>query len=196
MKLSTKLIFGVALIGSLSVAYGYSSSSSSNNNNNYNKHDNRRSFLQKTAMTTAATVAGVSSGSSLLPKPAFAEDSNDPYADYTSTESGLKYKVTKEGTGAVPSPGQTVKAHYTGWLDGFDSIKKFDSSRDRGRPFTFRVGAGQVIRGWDETFLDMKVGERRNIVIPPRLGYGDRGAGGIIPGGATLYFDVELLAIQ
>jgi peptidylprolyl isomerase len=108
----------------------------------------------------------------------------------------LKYKVTKEGTGAVPSPGQTVKAHYTGWLDGFDSIKKFDSSRDRGRPFTFRVGAGQVIRGWDETFLDMKVGERRNIVIPPRLGYGDRGAGGIIPGGATLYFDVELLAIQ
>lgn len=194
MKLSTKLIFGFALVGSLSVAYGYSSSSSPSSPNN--KNDNRRSFLHKTAMTTAATVAGVSSGSTLFPNSAIADESNDPYADYTTTESGLKYKVTKEGTGAVPSPGQTVKAHYTGWLDGFDSIKKFDSSRDRGRPFTFRVGAGQVIRGWDETFLDMKVGERRNIVIPPRLGYGDRGAGGIIPGGATLYFDVELLAIQ
>ena len=104
--------------------------------------------------------------------------------------------MTKEGTGATPSPGQAVKAHYTGWLDGFESIKKFDSSRDRGRPFTFSVGKGQVIRGWDESFLDMKVGERRNIIIPPRLGYGDRGAGGIIPGGATLYFDVELLSIQ
>ncbi len=89
-----------------------------------------------------------------------------------------------------------MKAHYTGWLDEFNSIKKFDSSRDRGRPFTFKAGAGQVIRGWDESFLDMKVGERRNIIIPPRLGYGSRGAGGIIPGDATLYFDVELLAIQ
>ena len=108
----------------------------------------------------------------------------------------------------MPEPGQTVKAHYTGWLDGFDSIKKFDSSRDRGRPFSFRVGAGQVIRGWDESFATMKVGERRQIILPPRLAYGtktmsgdtitimgddiltshfpflagDRGAGGIIPG--------------
>jgi FKBP-type peptidyl-prolyl cis-trans isomerase len=89
-----------------------------------------------------------------------------------------------------------VKAHYTGWLEGFDSEKKFDSSRDRNRPFTFRVGAGQVIRGWDESFASMAIGERRQIVLPPRLGYGDRGAGGIIPGGATLYFDVELLGIQ
>jgi FKBP-type peptidyl-prolyl cis-trans isomerase len=87
------------------------------------------------------------------------------------------------------------QAHYTGWLDGFDSSKKFDSSRDRGRPFQFKVGAGQVIRGWDEAFSSMKVGERRNIVLPSKLAYGDRGAGGIIPGGATLYFDVELLAI-
>lgn len=102
--------------------------------------------------------------------------------------------MTKEGTGAQPTPNTMVKAHYTGWLDEFQSIKKFDSSRDRGRPFSFKVGAGQVIRGWDESFLDMKVGERRNIIIPPRLGYGDRGAGGIIPGGATLYFDVELLS--
>ena len=87
------------------------------------------------------------------------------------------------------------QAHYTGWLDGFDSIRKFDSSRDRGRPFTFSVGKGQVIRGWDESFAEMKIGERRQIILPPRLAYGDRGAGGIIPGGATLYFDVELLGI-
>ena len=127
-----------------------------------------------------------------LPNAALADDD---YADYTTTESGMKYLVTKEGDGAIPSSGQTVKAHYTGWLDGFDSEKKFDSSRDRGRPFQFKVGAGQVIRGWDESFSTMKVGERRKIILPARLGYGDRGAGGIIPGGATLYFDVELLGI-
>jgi len=115
--------------------------------------------------------------------------------EFITAESGLKYKIIKEGTGAVPEPLQIVKAHYTGWLDDFNSEKKFDSSRDRGRPFTFKVGAGQVIRGWDDTFSSMRVGERRLIVIPPRLGYGDRGAGGVIPGGATLYFDVELLAI-
>ena len=126
---------------------------------------------------------------------ASAEDS-DPYADFETSESGLKYKITKEGTGAIPVPGNTVSAHYTGWLDGFDSERKFDSSRDRGRPFSFKAGAGQVIRGWDESFLSMKVGEKRQVIIPPRLGYGDRGAGGIIPGGATLYFDVELLAIK
>lgn len=114
---------------------------------------------------------------------------------FITTESGLKYKITKEGTGGVPLPAQQVQAHYTGWLEGFDSDKKFDSSRDRGKPFMFRVGAGQVIRGWEETFSTMKVGERRQIIIPARLGYGDRGAGGVIPGGAVLYFDVELLAL-
>lgn len=106
----------------------------------------------------------------------------------------MKYKVTAVGSGVVPSQGSMVKAHYTGWLDGFDGVKKFDSSRDRGRPFTFKVGAGQVIRGWDEAFSEMKVGERRQIILPPNLAYGDRGAGGVIPSGATLYFDVELLA--
>lgn len=146
----------------------------------------RRSFGVGAATIAAATV--------LAPNLARADD--DPYADFASTESGLKYKVTKEGTGKIPEAGMTVQAHYTGWLDGFDSIKKFDSSRDRGRPFSFSVGKGQVIRGWDEAFSGMAVGERRQLVIPPRLGYGDRGAGGIIPGGATLYFDVELLAIK
>jgi FKBP-type peptidyl-prolyl cis-trans isomerase len=91
---------------------------------------------------------------------------------FITTDSGLKYKITKEGTGGVPGPAQQVKAHYTGWLEGFDSDKKFDSSRDRGKPFMFRVGAGQVIRGWEETFSTMKVGERRQIIIPARLGYG------------------------
>jgi len=113
-----------------------------------------------------------------------------------TTDSGIQYTIIKEGTGAIPQPGQTIKAQYTGWLDDFDSDKKFDSSRDRNRPFVFRVGQGQVIRGWDETFLNMQVGERRRIVLPSRLAYGERGAGGgLIPPGATLYFDVELLSI-
>ena len=108
----------------------------------------RRSFIK----SSAALVAG----SAAAPLVAQADGDAD-YSDFTTTESGLKYKVTKEGTGATPLQGQTVKAHYTGWLDGFDSIRKFDSSRDRGRPFSFKAGAGQVIRGWDESFLSMKV---------------------------------------
>lgn len=96
----------------------------------------RRSFVGA-AITGVTSVATASSFAS----PATAED--EPYADFVTTESGMKYKVLKEGDGAIPTPGQTVKAHYTGWLDGFDSIRKFDSSRDRGRPFTFKVGAGK-----------------------------------------------------
>lgn len=156
----------------------------------------RRAFGQEIATGASSILIG---SSSIDSNSVFISGEDDgeaaDYSDFITTESGLKYKITKEGTGAVPTPGQTVRAHYTGWLDGFNSIKKFDSSRDRNRPFSFRVGAGQVIRGWDETFADMAVGERRQIIIPPRLGYGDRGAGGIIPGGATLYFDVELLGI-
>ena len=144
--------------------------------------------MDRRAFVGTAAAMGVAAAA---PSPVLAEE----YDDFVTTESGLKYKVTKEGTGAIPQAGQTVKAHYTGWLEGFDSIRKFDSSRDRGRPFTFKVGAGQVIRGWDESFSTMKVGERRQIILPSRLAYGDRGAGGIIPGGATLYFDVELLGI-
>ncbi len=132
---------------------------------------------------------------STAPKAAPAMDKTDPYADYKTTASGMKYLIIKEGDGPAPSAGSTVKAHYTGWLDGFDSPKKFDSSRTQGRPLTFKVGTGQVIRGWDECFSTMKVGERRKIILPSRLGYGDRGAGNVIPGGATLYFDVELLDI-
>lgn len=120
----------------------------------------------------------------------------DEYADYISTSSGLKYKIFQEGNGAVPSRGATVEAHYTGWLDKFESNRKFDSSRDRDHPFTFAVGTGKVIRGWDEAFTSMKVGERRMIIVPPELAYGERGIDDVIPGGATLYFDVELLEIK
>jgi peptidylprolyl isomerase len=110
-----------------------------------------------------------------------------------TTESGLKYEVIKEGVGATPEPGQTVTVHYTGTLeDG----TKFDSSRDRAQPFSFPIGQGRVIKGWDEGLSTMKVGGRRRLVIPPELGYGARGAGGVIPPNATLIFDVELLKIS
>lgn len=110
-----------------------------------------------------------------------------------TTPSGLKYIDIQEGDGATPKAGQRVFVHYTGTLeDG----TKFDSSRDRNRPFDFKLGAGQVIKGWDEGISTMKVGGRRQLIIPPELGYGARGAGGVIPPNATLVFDVELLRIS
>ena len=113
-------------------------------------------------------------------------------AKEVTTPSGLKYVELHEGTGATPKTGQKVVVHYTGTLeDG----TKFDSSRDRNQPFDFKLGAGQVIKGWDEGLSTMKVGGRRKLIIPPDLGYGARGAGGVIPPNATLIFDVELLRI-
>jgi peptidylprolyl isomerase len=110
-----------------------------------------------------------------------------------TTASGLKYVDLVEGTGASPQKGQTVTVHYTGTLeDG----TKFDSSRDRNQPFQFKIGVGQVIKGWDEGVGSMKVGGRRQLIIPSELGYGARGAGGIIPPNATLLFDVELLKLS
>ena len=114
--------------------------------------------------------------------------------DYITTTNGLKYYDFVVGDGAAPTTGRSVVVHYTGWLlEG----GKFDSSLDRGEPFTFNIGAGQVIRGWDEGVMSMKVGGKRQLVIPPELGYGSRGAGGgIIPPNATLVFEVELLEVK
>ena len=112
-----------------------------------------------------------------------------------STSSGLQYWDLKEGTGTTASAGKSVSVHYTGWLAS--NGKKFDSSVDRGQPFMFQLGAGQVIKGWDEGVSGMKVGGKRQLRIPPELGYGSRGAGGgVIPANATLIFDVELLAVK
>ncbi|MGA3310325.1 MAG: FKBP-type peptidyl-prolyl cis-trans isomerase [Xanthobacteraceae bacterium] len=114
-----------------------------------------------------------------------------------TTPSGLKIIDSKVGTGASPNPGQICVMHYTGWLyeDGAKG-KKFDSSVDRGKPFEFPIGMHRVIAGWDEGVATMKVGGKRTLIIPPELGYGERGAGGVIPPNATLIFDVELLDIK
>ena len=114
-----------------------------------------------------------------------------------TTETGLKFIDTTVGTGASPKSGQTCVMHYTGWLsEGGAKGQKFDSSVDRGSPFEFPIGMKRVIAGWDEGVATMKVGGKRTLIIPPQLGYGERGAGGVIPPNATLIFDVELLAIK
>jgi FKBP-type peptidyl-prolyl cis-trans isomerase FkpA len=113
-----------------------------------------------------------------------------------TTPSGLQYEDTVVGSGEVAQAGGPVQVHYTGWLfnDG-EQGAKFDSSKDRGRPFEFALGAGQVIKGWDEGVQGMAVGGTRRLVIPAELGYGARGAGGVIPPNATLLFEVDLLAV-
>src|SRR3954454_8985251 len=114
-----------------------------------------------------------------------------------TTPSGLQITDTKVGTGASPKTGQTCVMHYTGWLyENGAKGKKFDSSVDRGEPFEFPIGMRRVIAGWDEGVSTMKVGGKRTLVIPPSLGYGARGAGGVIPPNATLMFDVELLDVK
>jgi FKBP-type peptidyl-prolyl cis-trans isomerase len=121
-----------------------------------------------------------------------AKDKDKKEGKVITTKSGLKYEDLKEGTGDEAKAGNTVEVHYTGWLkDG----KKFDSSLDRKEPFSFKLGAGKVIKGWDEGVAGMKVGGKRKLTIPPELGYGARGAGNVIPPNAELTFEVELLKV-
>jgi len=115
-------------------------------------------------------------------------------SDTVTTASGLKYVDIRLGDGESPSVGQNVEVHYTGWL--LENGNKFDSSRDRDKPFTFPIGVGRVIKGWDEGVMSMKVGGQRHLIIPPELGYGPRGAGSIIPPDSWLVFDVELLKVH
>ena len=143
----------------------------------------------KTWMTAVAILLAVSvAGAGQATKPGGAMDEK-----IVTTPSGLKYVDLVVGTGPEAQTGQTVAVHYTGWLtDG----KKFDSSVDRGQPFSFPLGAGRVIKGWDEGVAGMKVGGKRKLMIPPQLGYGERGAGGgLIPPNAELIFEVQLLEI-
>ncbi len=119
-------------------------------------------------------------------------EESTPEGRAVTTSSGLQYLELMVGTGATAQAGQTVTVHYTGWLE---NGTKFDSSVDRGQPFSFPLGAGRVIKGWDEGVQGMKVGGKRKLTIPSNLGYGPRGAGGVIPPNATLIFDVELLGV-
>lgn len=122
---------------------------------------------------------------------------NEGKKKWTKTESGLQYLDDKVGTGESPKTGQICVMHYTGWLWENDAKgKKFDSSVDRGEPFEFPLGEGKVIKGWDEGVATMKVGGKRQLLIPPDLGYGRRGSSGVIPPNATLLFEVELLGVK
>ena len=146
-----------------------------------------QTYLRAGALAGAAIIALVFLA---IPTPTAAQP-------VTTTPSGLKIIDIKVGAGPVPRPGQTCVMHYTGWLyeNGLKG-KKFDSSVDRNEPFEFKLGAHQVIAGWDEGVATMHVGGKRTLIIAPDLGYGARGAGGVIPPNATLIFDVELLAVK
>lgn len=116
---------------------------------------------------------------------------------WKKTSMQLRHETLQEGAGVCPKKGQRVTVHYTGWLDDNGKPgKKFDSSVDRGAPFTFNIGLGQVIQGWEEGVIAMKVGEKRRLFIPAHMGYGTRGAGAVIPPNANLIFDVELLSVS
>lgn len=134
-----------------------------------------------------------STSSTLLAANTEKETTQMDLSNAVTTPSGLQYIDQVVGEGETPQKGQNVTVHYTGTLE---NGKKFDSSVDRGTPFSFKIGVGQVIKGWDEGVGTMKVGGRRTLIIPPDLGYGARGAGGVIPPNATLIFDVELLGVK
>jgi len=145
-------------------------------------------------MTALVLIAALTGGcAGVDPSTATAQEAGKT----VTTQSGLQIIDTQIGTGASPQPGQTCVMHYTGWLyEGGAKGKKFDSSVDRRQPFEFPIGRGRVIAGWDEGVASMKVGGKRTLIIPPNLGYGARGAGGVIPPNATLIFEVELLGVK
>jgi peptidylprolyl isomerase len=141
----------------------------------------------------SVVLAGAAVVALAVPRLTAADEKGNKEGKVVTTDSGLKYEDLKEGTGEPAKKGDTVEVHYTGRLkDG----TKFDSSLDRNRPFSFKLGAGQVIKGWDEGVAGMKVGGKRKLVIPPELAYGKKGAGGVIPPDAELTFEVELLKIK
>jgi peptidylprolyl isomerase len=155
----------------------------------------RKSSLLLSAATVAALFAASAVAQDTKPTPAPGAEKGE--SKMTKTSSGLQYEDVKIGTGDSPKKGQLATVHYTGWLwENGAKGKKFDSSVDRGQPFTFPVGQGRVIKGWDEGVMTMKVGGKRILLIPPDLGYGSRGAGGAIPPNATLIFEVELLEVK
>jgi FKBP-type peptidyl-prolyl cis-trans isomerase len=148
---------------------------------------------RRTIIRTAFAAVAAAVSTPLAAPMASAQTAGKPM----TTASGLQIIDIKEGTGALPKTGQTCVMHYTGWLyENGQKGKKFDSSVDRNEPFEFKIGQRQVIGGWDEGVASMKVGGKRTLIIPPALGYGARGAGGVIPPNATLMFDVELLAVK
>jgi len=150
----------------------------------------RRVALVAAASAAAGVVLGARAASAQT-------SSAKPTGKTMTTPSGLQIIDTQEGTGATPARGQTCVMHYTGWLyENGQKGKKFDSSVDRNEPFEFPIGMKRVIAGWDEGVATMKVGGKRTLIIPPELGYGARGAGGVIPPNATLLFDVELLGVR
>ena len=144
------------------------------------------------AIAALALIASLGTIAGAVSTPALAQEGKT-----MTTSSGLTIADTKVGSGAEARPGNNCVMHYTGWLyENGAKGAKFDSSLDRGEPFEFPLGAGRVIKGWDEGVAGMKVGGKRTLIIPPQLGYGARGAGGVIPPNATLLFDVELLDVK
>jgi peptidylprolyl isomerase len=152
-----------------------------------------RTFSRSRTFSFALAIITVIAGGMFASASVQAQTAGKPM----TTPSGLQIIDSKVGTGASPKTGQTCVMHYTGWLyENGAKGKKFDSSVDRGQPFEFPIGTHRVIPGWDEGVATMKVGGKRTLIIPPQLGYGERGAGGVIPPNATLIFDVELLGIK
>jgi peptidylprolyl isomerase len=158
-----------------------------------NHTENAAMFRRSNALALVLLTGLAAAALATTPTPTFAQTTGKPM----TTASGLQILDTLVGTGAAPKTGQTCSMHYTGWLytDGVKG-KKFDSSLDRGQPFSFTLGVGQVIKGWDEGVASMQVGGKRTLIIPAAMGYGARGAGGVIPPNATLIFDVELLDVK